>query len=505
MTLMKQEFSDITWHTEKIEIKKLKPAPYNSRKATKEQSQQIENSIEKFDIAEPLVINKDFTVIGGHLRLKILKNKVFGSVDCRVPSRLLDKDEEKELNLRLNKNHGDFDLDLLGNNFDIDFLKEVGFSDFDLQIGDLGKEEGKTIEQDEPVELKKSTNIVLGDLIKIGKHRLLCGDSTKKEDVEKLMSGEKADVAHNDPPYGMKKQKQGVVNDNLNYDDLLEFNKKWISLQFNYLKDNGSFYCWGTNEPLMDIYSNILKPYIKTQKATFRNLITWDKKPSGAAGGSPMGSDKMRCYPPGTEKCIFVMCGVQGFNNNADNYYQAFEPIRSYLDNERIKNGWSKQDYEKILGSVNNSQHHLGKSQFRLITEIDYKKLQRYCKQNNIDAFKKEYDELKKEYYSTRAYFNNTHDLMYDVWHFERTSNKEREETGEHATPKPLKLCERVIKSSCSDNGLVIDFFLGSGSTMVASHQLNRRCYGIEIDPLYCQVIIDRMKKLDDRLEIKIN
>ena len=75
----------------------------------------------------------------------------------------------------------------------------------------------------------------------------------------------------------MKKENEGVMNDNLNFNDLLQFNHDWISLQFSFLKDNGSFYCWGIDEPLMDIYSNILKPYIKTQKATFRNLITWDK------------------------------------------------------------------------------------------------------------------------------------------------------------------------------------------------------------------------------------
>jgi len=75
----------------------------------------------------------------------------------------------------------------------------------------------------------------------------------------------------------MKKEKDGVQNDNLNYDDLLEFNKKRIARQREVLKDNGSRYCRGIDEPLMDIYSQILKPLIKTQKATFRNLITRDK------------------------------------------------------------------------------------------------------------------------------------------------------------------------------------------------------------------------------------
>jgi len=66
-------------------------------------------------------------------------------------------------------------------------------------------------------------------------------------------------------------------------------------------------------------------------------------------------------------------------------------------------------------------------------------------------------------------------------------------------------LCERAIKSSCPEQGLVVDAFLGSGSTMVASHQLNRKCYGMELDPKYCQVIVNRMLKLDPTLEVKLN
>ena len=94
---------------------------------------------------------------------------------------------------------------------------------------------------------------------------------------------------------------------------------------------------------------------------------------------------------------------------------------------------------------------------------------------------------------------------MNNVWHFKRTGSEERKETGGHATPKPIQLCERAIKSSSPKNGLVLDMFLGSGSTMVASHQLERKCYGIELDPKYCQVIIDRMRKLDPDLVIKRN
>lgn len=77
----------------------------------------------------------------------------------------------------------------------------------------------------------------------MGDHFLLCGDATNKNDIEKLMQGKKADLVFTDPPYGMKKEKDGVLNDNLNYDDLLDFNKQWIPLTFDNLKDNGSWYC----------------------------------------------------------------------------------------------------------------------------------------------------------------------------------------------------------------------------------------------------------------------
>jgi DNA modification methylase len=300
----------------------------------------------------------------------------------------------------------------------------------------------------------------------------------------------------------MKKENEGVLNDNLNYDDLLDFNREWIALQFTHLKENGSWYCWGIDEPLMDIYSGILKPYIKQNKATFRNLITWDK-----GNGQGQNSEETRSYATADEKCLFVMLGVQGFNTNADNYFEGWEPIRLYLDGERKKSGFTTDECNRICGKTNMTQSAFTKGGFRLILREDYEKLRQASNGNafkrEYDDIKREYDDIKKSYYSTRAYFNNTHDNMNNVWHFSR-HNKDGSEGG-HATPKPIPLCERAIKSSSPDGGLVLDVFLGSGSTMVAAHQLNRKCYGMELDPKYCQVIVDRMLKLDPTLEVKRN
>lgn len=322
----------------------------------------------------------------------------------------------------------------------------------------------------------------------------MCGDSTDKANVESLMNGERADMVFTDPPYGMKKENEGVLNDNLNYDDLLEFNKQWIPLSFDFMKENGSWYCWGIDEPLMDIYSYILKPMAKSQRITFRNLITWDK----FFNQKPTAIEQQRSYVVYDEKCLFVMGGVQGFNNNSDNYYEGWEPIRSYLDGEMNKVGGRKK-WSEALGNQMGS-HYFTKSQWILPTRENYEKLQAFA---NGDAFKREYDDIKREFetikaewMSTRAYFDNTHETyMTEVWRYEAASLEEREGTGEHATPKPLALCSRAIKSSSREGEIVLDVFLGSGSTLIACEQTDRTCYGMELDPRYCDVIRKRYWK----------
>ena len=229
----------------------------------------------------------------------------------------------------------------------------------------------------------------------------------------------------------------------------------------------------------MDIYSEILKPMIKEQKATFRNLITWDK----GRGQGQLSAD-FRCYAPADEKCLGVMCGVQGFNTNADNYYEKWEPIRSYLDAEIKSLGLSDDKIAQGLGfrSGRTVGHWHARSQFEFINKENFEKLRAFGQQYRADFLKREYDEIKREYYDSRAYFDNTHSNMNSVWHFERTSTEERALTGGHATPKPIALCSRAIKSSSRESETVLDMFGGSGSTLIACEQLNRKCYMMELD-----------------------
>ena len=485
-----------------MELKKItdiKLNPNNPRLIKDDKFKKLVQSIKDFpemlDI-RPIVVNKDMIILGGNMRFRACKEAGIKEIPVIVTD--LSEDKQREFLIKDNTSGGEWDWDMIANEWDAEELEAWGL---DLPVFDI-KDEGTAEEDNYDVPDTIETDIVLGDLFEIGEHRLLCGDSTDSDAVAKLMDGEKADLAHNDPPYGMKKENDGVLNDNLNFDDLLEFNREWIPLQFMNLKESSSWYCWGIDEPLMDIYSEILKPYMRRDELYFRNLITWDK-----GNGQGQLSKTRRSYANADEKCLFVMIGQDGKNRKLEDFYEGFENILNFLKKEKDKSGLTNSQILEITSSAHS--HYWTKSQWLFPTEKDYNAIR---DASNGKAFTKEYSEIKNEYekakndlYSSRAYFDNVHDNMNNVWHIKRTSQQERADTGNHATPKPIPLCERVIKSSCPNNGLVLDFFLGSGSTMVASHQLKRKCYGIELDPKYCQVIIDRMIKLDSTLVIKKN
>ena len=487
----------------KAPVKDLVSPEWNPRQITTEELEKLKTSLEEFGYIEPIIVNDvNNHVVGGNQRLRALIALGYDEVDC-VYVHIEDINKEKACNVALNKISGDWDEDKLRVVLeDIELspidIKLTGFDELELTSLDLG-EETETEYSEPTYDVKeddyKDEDIIVtvqeGELYRLGNHRLYCGDATKEESYQILCQDIPMDLVFTDPPYGMKKQKDGVMNDNLNYDDLLEFNKQWIPLTFQALKSNGSWYCWGTDEPLMDIYSHILKPLQKQNKLTFRNLITWDK----GSGQGQMNAD-FKMYPIADEKCLFIQMGINCLTLNAEQYWEEYEPIRLYLLNERKKCGWDIPTMKRIAGHSDMSRDHwTSKSQWNLPTKEVYQKFQEWARKNNVQAFEKEYEELRAEYEELRAYFNNTHDNMNNVWHFKRTSDTEKEMTGGHATPKPIALCSRAILSSSRQGENILDVFGGSGSTLIACEQLNRQCYMMELDPYYCQVIINRWEE----------
>ena len=453
-------------------------------------------SIKEFGFKVPIIIDRDGVIVAGHTRLKAAKKLGMETVPCIIADDLSPK-QIQAFRLADNKTAelADWDFDMLS--VELSDLDDIDMSEFGFDMSEF-EEPAEAAEDDYDYDSPVESRVKQNDVWALGAHRLMCGDSTDVTVIDRLMDGVKADMVFTDPPYGMKKESEGVLNDNLNFDDLLDFNRQWIPLTFGALKDNGSWYCWGIDEPLMDIYSNILKPMARENKITFRNLITWDK-----GNGQGQLSKDYRMYPIADEKCLFVMAGVQGFSNNADNYFEAWEPIRIYLKHERDRMGWSNADMKKMCGhSPTSGCHWFDKSQWMMPTEEEYKTWQHHAKG---EGFKKEYEEIKKEYYSTCAYFDNTHDNQNNVWHFDRAGKDEREHTGGHATPKPIALCSRAIKSSSREGEIVLDVFGGSGSTLIACEQLNRKCYMCELDPHYCDVIINRWETLTGQKAVLLN
>ena len=222
-------------------------AEYNPRQLTKDQHSQLKDSIKRFGLVDPLIVNKNKErkniLVGGHQRLRIAKELGIDKIPCVEVD--LNIDQEKELNIRLNKNVGEWDYDSLANYFDVGELMDWGFTDDELQFYEEEPEQG-LIEDDEIPEVEEAIT-KQGDLWILEEHRLLCGDATKKEDVDMLMDGKKADMVFTDPPYGMDAVKNsGVLKDK--YKNILNDDSINTAVQsFNLVKDDIPSIWWGAN------------------------------------------------------------------------------------------------------------------------------------------------------------------------------------------------------------------------------------------------------------------
>ena len=478
--------------TVNVPIADVVPYVRNPRKNT-DAVAKVAASIREFGFRQPIVCDADMVVIAGHTRLQAAQSLGLKTVPVHI-ARGLSAAQVTAYRLADNRTGQDatWDSDLLtteltalvGLDFD---LALTGFNpdELDALLNPPGILDGANL--DAVPEPPKTPVTKVGDVIVLGQHRLLCGDSTKAEDVAKLMDGARAQLIHADPPYGMGKEKDGVQNDNLYADKLDAFQMAWWRAFRPHAEDNASAYIWGNAESLWRLW--FVGGLKSSERLTLRNQIVWDKPPSGLGDGQ--NNSIMRSFGVKYEACLFFMCGEQGFNNNADNYWEGWEPIRCYLETEMHKCGGAK-NWKAALGNQMGG-HYFSKSQWCFPTEEAYKKLQDFGKgsafKREHDELKREHDELKQAFYATRAYFDNTHENMTDVWDFNRVIGEDRHG---HATPKPVAMMARCIMSSTAKGGLVVEPFLGSGTTLIAAEQVGRKCYGMELSPAYCDVIVKR-------------
>jgi DNA modification methylase len=378
----------------KVKVAAIKSNPKNPRLIKDDKFKKLVKSIKEFpemETVRPIVVNKDMVILGGNMRYKAMIECGYKEVNVEV----VDWSEQKqnEFIIKDNIGFGDNDWDMLANEWDMEQLEDWGM---DLPVFDY--KEIKAEEDDYEIPDVIKTDIVLGDLFEIGEHRLLCGDSTDSDAVQKLMNGELADMCHTDPPYnidyeGGSKKREKIANDKL--DDFPKFLYDVYTTISISLKKGGAIYVWHASTETHNFIQQFLNAGF-----LFKSYIVWNKN------NSTFGRSD---YHWKHEPCIY---------------------------------GWLEGASHKWYGDRKQTT----------------------------------------------------------VWDIERPSRSD-----EHPTMKPIALCCKPLENSSTEGNIILDVFLGSGSTMVASHQLNRKCYGMELDPKYCQVIVTRMLKLDPTLSIKRN
>src|SRR5665647_3490748 len=240
----------------KINISDIKHAEYNPRKDLKpgdKEFEKIKNSINEFGYCDPIILNSDMTIVGGHQRAKVLKELGYTEIDCVIID--IDKTKEKALNIALNKISGEWDFEALAH-----LLNELKDEDYNVELTgfdwseaeklwdeykDSGEEQEENPDDNFDAELPEVPISRLGDLWLLGKHRLLCGDSTKEDDVKILMQDEKADMVFTDPPWNVNYgasdhpswKSRTIMNDAMPTEDFKEFMTSTFKIMNQFSKD----------------------------------------------------------------------------------------------------------------------------------------------------------------------------------------------------------------------------------------------------------------------------
>ena len=263
---------------EYVSIEELKPYKNNAKIHTTEQIEQIKKSIKDYGMNDPIGVWKDNTIIEGHGRLEACKQLGYKEIPIIRLENLTDE-ERKAYTLIHNQttmNTG-FDLELLSSELEditID-LSDYGFEDFKLDE----LEESKEIVEDEIPDIEEDNiKSKLGDIYELGNHILMCGDSTKKEDIEKLLNNKEIDLLVTDPPYninyeGKTKEKLKIKNDNLTKENFYNFLSKVFENVKNYIKAGGVFYVWFASSESISFYSAISK----TEELEIKQELIWNK------------------------------------------------------------------------------------------------------------------------------------------------------------------------------------------------------------------------------------
>jgi len=221
------DLGKINWTLKQFKLDELTDYYKNPRSLSEKEFKQLKTSLDKFGMIDKPIVNADslHTIIGGHQRKHVLEANGETECECWVPDRELTEREVEELNIRLNKNTGDWDFDVLANEWNQEDLLDWGFSEFELGLDGVFDDDDMTAGADaEPQiskaeELREKWNVKSGQMWQLGEHRLICGDCTDKAVVERLLGDDKPSLMVTDPPYGVEyESEKGVVTNDDRFD-----------------------------------------------------------------------------------------------------------------------------------------------------------------------------------------------------------------------------------------------------------------------------------------------
>lgn len=444
-----------TLKTEKRKLNELVAADYNPRKAlTPEDSeyQKIKRSIEEFGYVDPIIINEDGTIIGGHQRCTVLKDLGYEEVDVVVVS--LDKQREKALNIALNKITGEWDelklkdllLDLDLGDYDISL---TGFEQEDLAelVDNLAVEpeamddgfDGEAVLED-IVEPKTK----LGDVWKLGRHRLMCGDSTSQEDVATLMKGEMADLIITDPPYNVNygdkadmldtylqkghRNNSRIKNDNMDNESFYSFMLQIYQSAYEFMRDGAAIYVFHAEST-----GHIFRQAFLDAGLKLAQCLIWEKN------AFVLGRQD---YQWRHEPCLY------GWKEGAAHYFI----------NDRTQDTVILED------------------------DVDFEAMKKADLIAYIEDMHRKYKDQTSVIYENKPTRNDIHPTM-----------------------KPVTLIGRLMSNSSKSGWNVLDLFGGSGSTLMAAEQLGRTAFLMELDEKFCDVIVKRWEEYTGQSAIRIS
>lgn len=424
---------------QQVKIGDLKPSEYNPRSWNEDSTEQLKESIKRFGLVDPILVNgsqqrKDI-VIGGHFRLKVAKDLGLTEVPV-VYLDIPEEEKERELNLRLNKNQGDWDWDLLSE-FDESLLEDIGFSSEELDtIFDIEVDEPENFDLEK--ELKKldikQVKAKKGDVYKLGDSRLMVGDSTIPEDFDKLMDGEVADMCMTDPPY---------------------------ILDYLHAKRGG--------KPTTGFGAKKNRRYLETDELPDNFTELWMANVSKYA------------------KPDYSIIVYENWKNlrviwaEMEKYWKIKNMIVWHLPNRHQGFSakykfFSKHDIAMVGGSGTVPYNHDEES----------------------EGLQEEYETALYAISGKPQWEGYKGGKKYQPTDFIEFQASDEKHSGQGVVfgTKPLEILIPYIKVLTKRGDLVVEPFCGSGSTLIASTKLNRRCYIMEKSPVYAEVALKRWEKL---------